>query len=460
MTEPWQWTLAEASARLQGRDLSPLELTRSCLDRIGAVDDRLHAFTTVSADLALDQAAEAQREWEHGRSRGPLHGIPFAAKDIVDTAGVRTSAGSRQWADRVPDTDSATVERLRAAGMPLLGKTTTHEFAHGATTPAARNPWDVTRLPGGSSGGSAAAVAAGMTTAALGSDTGGSIRTPSALCGVVGLKPTFGRVSRAGIAPLSWSLDHAGPIARTVGDVALLLAALDGHDPRDPASVARPAGETCPGGPIARARRIGVPTNYVGPVAPAVAIALEEAGRALEAAGGCLVSVELPLADHYEATEFTILCAEASAFHGRRLRETPALFTDEVRVRLEAGRAILATDYIDALRARTTIRAAWDELLTGVDAVLAPTVPGTAVPADDPWYHWPGGPFDAGFAYAHTTLPANLTGLPALTVPVGRDADGLPIGAQLIGRAFAERTVLELGRVLEEAFGAGVLAPL
>jgi len=451
MTSPEQLSLTEAAAALSQRTLSPVELMESLLDQIDRLDPELHAFVTV-ADHAAEDAARAQREWESGSVRGPLHGIPFAAKDLFDTAGVRTTASSRHWAERVPDTDSTVVRMLKASGMPLIGKTATHEFAHGATTPQTRNPWDPARLPGGSSGGSAAALAARMVPAALGTDSGGSIRTPSALCGVVGIKPTFGRVSRNGVAPLSWSMDHAGPLARTVADVALLLEAISGYDPSDPASVQRPADEVRPGPASVRGLRIGIPSNYFGEgyVADSVRTAAEAAGIGLQSEGAHLVDIELPLADLYEATGFTLLSAEASAVHAQRIRRAPDLFTDDVRWSLEAGMAILATDYISALRTRTKIQLAWNELMSDVDLVLAPTVPGSAVSATAPVYSIGDSIIPAGFAYVRSALPANLTGLPALAVPFGQDEGGLPLSVQVIGRAFDERTVLEAGLVLEQ----------
>lgn len=445
-------SLVEAAAALRSRSLSPTELMRSLLVQIESHDAQIHAFVSVS-DRAIDDAAAVQREWEADGPRTPLHGIPFAAKDLFDTAGLATTANSRHWESRVPSQDSRAVSSLRSAGMPLIGKTTTHEFAHGATTPAARNPWDLTRLPGGSSGGSAAALSARMVPAALGTDTGGSIRTPASICGVVGLKPTFGRVPRTGVASLSWSLDHVGPMARSVADVALLLEALSGYDAADPASVDRPIEETRPTSGKVDGLVIGIPTSYyTGDFDAAVLSRVEEAGKHLQAAGAKLEPVELPYAHLYEATEFTILSAEASAYHAQRIRRAPELFSQDVRGRLEAGMGILATDYINALRTRSLIQQAWRELMQQVDMILAPTVPGTAVPAHDPVYYWQDKTEDAGYAYVRSTLPANLTGLPALSIPIGTDESNLPIGGQLIGRPFQESVVLQAGLCLEESY--------
>lgn len=461
MSELWRLGVAELAAGIERRDFSPLEVTEAFLNRIEAVEEGINSFATVTADAAHEQAALAQREWELGVSRGPLHGVPFAAKDMFDSGGIPTEAGSAQWRGRVPKADSAAVERLRSAGMPLLGKTVTHEFAHGAITPKTRNPWDTSRVPGGSSGGSAAALAAGATPAALGTDTGGSIRTPAALCGVVGIKPTFGRVSRTGVVPLSWSLDHAGPMARTVADAALVLEALSGFDARDPVSVDRPPAEVRPDTAFPVGLRVGIPTNYYERAEPAVLAAIAAAAQVLRHSGAVLVPVELPLAERYEATEFTILCAEASSFHAQRLRDSPELFTDDVRGRLDGGLAILASDYMNALRARTLIQHAWNGLMRDVDLVLTPTVPGTAVPAHDPFYRWEAeSEEDAGFEYARSTLPANLTGQPAASIPVGLDERGLPIGAQLIGRPFEESIVLTAALLLERELSPGGWPPI
>ena len=452
--EPWRLSLVEASRLIRTRELSPIDLTRSILDRIDAVEPAIGAFVTVTAERALAAAAAATAAIARGADRGPLHGIPYAVKDLIDTAGVRTSAGSRQWEDRVPETDGAAVAALERAGMILVGKTTTDEFAYGASTPQTRNPWDPAKVPGGSSGGSAAAVAAGMAAAALGTDTGGSIRIPSALCGVAGFKPTFGLVSRTGVAPLSRSLDHVGPITRTVADAALVASELVARDPRDPASVG--GGLRPPLAGAARGLRVGLPRDRLtGRVQPGVAEATEAAGRMLADAGAELVPVTLPLDEAAEQTYYAIMRPEASAYHRQRLAETPELFTDTVRAALTRGMEVSAVDYIAAQRMRARIRDGWTDLMRDVDAVLMPTVPGTAVPPADPVYRWADGDEDAVPAYVRTNLIADLTGLPALSLPVGLDDAGLPIGAQLVGRAFQDAEVLALGLALEEraAFG-------
>lgn len=451
--KPYELSLASASAAIASKELSPVELTTSCLERIHESDGLINAFVTVTAEAALLQARHLEDEIQEGHSRGPLHGIPFAAKDIFDTAGITTTASSRRWATNVPSEDSAAVARLLKVGMPLLGKTHTHEFAYGATTPQSRNPRDLARLPGGSSGGSAAAIGAGMCTAALGSDTGGSIRIPASVCGVVGLKPTYGLVSRYGVSSLSWSLDHVGPLGRNVEDTALLLEALAGYDVRDRASVNRPVESYSRAlGQGLSGVRVGVPTNYfTDRLQHDVATAAGLAANALTDAGAKVTPVELPLVELYHSTEYTILRAEASAYHAHVLRHQPEVYGQQMRMELEAGMAILAVDYIAALRARTRIQDAWKQLFQDVDVILAPTVPGVAVLANDPYFKWIDGTEEhAGAAYVRFSLPANITGLPSLSVPFGRTGD-LPIGMQIIGRPFEEAEILRCGHWLEEA---------
>lgn len=453
---PYQLTVTAAGAALRRRELSSVELTRACLDRIAEVDDRVNAFVLVLADTALEAAGRADEELASGTDRGPLHGIPVAVKDLYDIAGVPTTASSAVRADFVPDADSAAVAALRRAGAVIVGKTHTHEFAYGTLTPTTRNPWDLDRVPGGSSGGSGAAVAAGMCLLALGTDTGGSIRIPAALCGTVGLKPTFGRTSRFGITALAWSLDHAGPLARTVRDSAVALAPLAGFDGRDPGSVDEPVPDY-----LAALDRgvdglvVGVPANfYFDRIDPGVEAAVRAAIAQLEGAGARVVEVTLPLAEQYLAVEFGIVLPEASAYHQEMLRHRGELYTDDVRVLLETGELVLATDYLKALRVRTLVQQGWRQAFDGVDVLAAPSVPATAIRCDEPTLTWPDGSTEAAInAYVRLSCPANITGLPALSVPCGVDGNGLPIGLQLIGRPFDEATVLRAGRVAEELSG-------
>ncbi|MGW1173798.1 amidase [Kitasatospora sp. NPDC002543] len=460
---PYELTLAGAATEIRERRLSPVELVDSVLDRIERVEPHLGAYAAVAAEQAREAAREAEREIARGRYRGPLHGVPVGLKDLIDVAGAPTSASSRVRDGHLAAADSTVAARLRAAGAVLAGKTHTHEFAYGLTTPQTGNAWGRGRVAGGSSGGSAVAVAAGAATFALGTDTGGSIRVPAALNGVVGLKPTYGLVPRHGITPLSWSLDHVGPITRTVEDAALVLGALAGHDPRDPASVAAPATDYRPEPePDLTGLRIGVPTDhYVDHVDAEVAAAVRSAVEQLEALGARPVEVGIPMARYLLPTLWGLVAPEASAYHARTLRTVPELYRADVRVLLEAGELIGAGDYLRAQRARTMIREAWAGALSGVDVIAAPTVPTTAVRAGQESVIWPDGTVESvADAYVRLCAPANVTGVPALSVPAGRDSAGLPIGLQLLGRPFGERTLLRVGHAYERTRPARELAPV
>jgi aspartyl-tRNA(Asn)/glutamyl-tRNA(Gln) amidotransferase subunit A len=459
---PFELSLTEASRAVRARELSPVELTESVLARIAAVEERLGAYVTVAADAALAAAARAEREISASGPRGPLHGIPMALKDLIDVAGMPTTASSYVRAGHVADRDSRVAERLGAAGAVLLGKTHTHEFAYGLTTPQTNNAWDRSRVAGGSSGGSAVAVAAGAATFTLGTDTGGSIRVPAALNGVVGLKPTYGLVPRTGVTSLSWSLDHVGPLTRTVQDAALVLSAIAGRDPRDPASVPAPAPDRIPEGDL-RGLKVGVPRNhYFDRVAPEVEESVRGAIERLAELGAELVDVEIPMARYIQAVQWGLMVPEATAYHERSLRAVPDLYAPDVRVLLEAGALTSAGDYLRAQRARTMMRDAWARMFDGIDVLAAPTVPMTAVEKGRDTVEWTDGTTETvSDCYVRLCAPANVTGVPALTLPVGRDSAGLPIGMQLMARPFHDATVLRVGRVYEESTaGAGRPAPL
>lgn len=452
--EPYELPLTEASARIKARELSPVELVDSALARLEQVEPHLNAFACVTADAARNAARMAQEEIATGRYRGPLHGIPVGVKDLYDTAGVPTTSSSRVWEGRVPDADAVTVEALGRAGMVLLGKTHTHEFAYGPITPTTRNPWNVGCIPGGSSGGSGAAVAAGVCTVGMGTDTAGSIRIPAALCGTVGIKATYGRVSRRGIAPLSWSLDHAGPLTRHVTDAALVLGAIAGYDQRDPACVDVPVPDYTQGlDDGIQGLRIGVPRNYFFEhVSTDVERGVRQAISVLEGLGASVREVEVPYAELTLATEWAILMPEASSYHQKHLRDRPDHYTPDVRELLEAGELIFATDYIKALRVRTLMQRAWADLLDEVDIVVTPGMPCAAPEAGATDVTWEDGAAEnITFALTRLTSPSNLTGLPTLAVPVGFDPAGLPVGMQIIGRPFEEATILRVGRAYEAA---------
>ncbi|WP_351236097.1 amidase [Streptomyces sp. NPDC002133] len=459
--KPYELSLTQASAAIAEGSLSPVELTEAVLTRIDAVDAVVNAYVTVAAEAARAQAAEAEREIAAGRRRGPLHGIPMALKDLIDTAGMATTSSSAVRAGRVPADDSVVATRLKEAGAVLVGKAHTHEFAYGLTTPQTRNPWHPDHVPGGSSGGSAAAVAAGTATFSLGTDTGGSIRVPSALTGVVGLKPTYGLVPRHGVASLSWSLDHVGPITRTVKDAGLVLDALAGYHPGDPASLDHPyeAHVPRPGAGLDGVR-VGVPVNYYfDRVDPQVEAAVRQALASLADLGACLVDVEIPMSEYIQATQWGLMVPEATAYHEQHLHTTPELYGPDVRVLLEAGALVPATDYLRAQRTRTLMREEWSRLLHEVDVIAAPTVPATAARAGQETFRWADGTVETvSDAYVRLAAPANITGLPALSVPAGFDTAGLPIGLQLIGRPLGEATVLHVADAYEQVRGPAPLA--
>ncbi|MBU8824234.1 Asp-tRNA(Asn)/Glu-tRNA(Gln) amidotransferase GatCAB subunit A [Mycolicibacterium goodii] len=462
--ELYELPLIDIAEKIRTREVSPVEVAESSLARLEEVEPVLTAFATVTPEVALEQAKIAEQEIADGKYRGPLHGIPLGVKDLYDTAGIKTTSSSAQRADYIPDADSASVAKLYDAGMILIGKTHTHEFAYGATTPTTGNPWAPDRTPGGSSGGSGAAVAAGVVHVALGSDTGGSIRIPAALCGTVGLKPTYGRASRVGVASLSWSLDHVGPLSRNVTDSALVMAAMSGYDRRDPGTADVPVPDMVSGIDAGVAgKKIGIPVNYfTDQVAPEAAEAARVAAAKFSELGAELVEVEIPLAEHIVPTEWAIMMPEATAYHQDYLRNSPEQYTDEVRTLLEVGAVQPATDYVNALRRRTLIQAAWKEMFVGIDVLLAPTVVAPATLRSDPFVRWDDGTVEAATAaYVRLSAPANVTGLPSLSVPAAFTSDGLPLGVQIIGKPFAEPEILTFGYALEQNTDAvGRIAPV
>ncbi|HYF94373.1 MAG TPA: amidase [Symbiobacteriaceae bacterium] len=400
---------------------------QAALARISAADGELHAFVAVLPAGALQQAGD-----------GPLCGVPVAVKDLIDVAGLPTRAGSRITDGAPAAADAAVVGRLRRAGAVIVGKTTTHEFAYGVTTDGTRNPADPRRIPGGSSGGSAAAVAAGMVPIALGTDTAGSVRIPAACCGVVGFKPTFGRVSTQGVVPLSWSLDHVGPLTRTVSDAALTFSVM--------ANAKMP-----PRQPLTRLR-IGLPTAWLAtPVAPAVRQAFE---RSLQNTGADLVEVALPPLDRFHFVSRVITLAEAGAYHAPNL-DRLSDYGPDVGARIELGQFIPAREYLLAQRLRTELCQAMAEVMTAVDALATPTIP---LPAPLIGQRWWDGPDGHREPVADTLLrfaaPFNITGQPAISLPCGTTPDGLPIGLQLIGAVHQDERLLQLALTVQAAIGA------
>nr|WP_260859949.1 amidase [Streptomyces cupreus] len=455
-------SLASAAQSIRARQLSSVELVDSVLGRIEETEPHLQAYVTVIAERARLAAHKAERAAAAGHFTGPLHGIPMGLKDLIDTEGVATTASSQVRADHRADTDSTVAAQLAEAGAVLVGKTHTHEFAYGLTTPQTRNAWGQDRVAGGSSGGSAVAVAAGAATFALGTDTGGSIRVPSALNGVVGLKPTYGLVSRHGVTSLSWSLDHVGPITRTVEDASLVLAALTGHDPRDPASLhVPPADYRLDKDQDLTGLRIGVPGNYYfDHVDPEIEAAVRQAIARLKDLGALLIDVEIPMTRYIQAIQWGLMVPEATAYHERTMRSVPELYADDVRILLEAGELMPAGDYLRAQRARTLMQQAWRDMAGAVDIIAAPTVPSTAAKAGQETVTWSDGTVESvSDSYVRLSAPANITGVPSLTLPVGHDRAGLPIGMQLIGHPLGEATLLRAGHAYERSEAPRPVAP-
>ena len=457
-------TLVEAADRIARGEASPSELVEACLDRIAALDDRLRSFVVVLAERAREDARRAEREIAAGDYRGPLHGIPVAIKDLADVAGVPTRAGSAVHAAAGAATADATVvARLREAGAIVLGKTTTHEFAFSVFTPPTRNPWQLDRVPGGSSGGSAVAVAAGMAFAALGSDTGGSIRIPAACCGVVGLKPTYGRVSKAGVIPLSWSLDHLGPLTRSVADAAAFLHVVAGPDPADPTTRDVHVDDYTAGLDRGVAGlRIGIPDRYFGTrLDPAIAAAIEAAVARLAAAGASCQEVAIPALDRVLDVHYLTILAEAATYHRAHHADQLPDYAEDVQRFLAIGASIPAVDYIEAQRARRGVLAEMLAAFHVVDLLAMPTLPIEAPTTDQDTITWDDGDEDALTTLIRFTCPFNQTGLPAISVPCGLGSSGLPIGLQLVGPPFAEGRVLRVAAAAERLIDwAGTRPPI
>jgi len=454
--DPTLLTVAEASREIAEGRLSPLALTEAYLDRIDGLDGELHSYVLVLHDAAR----AAARELAAGRSRGVLHGIPIGLKDIYKTRGIRTTAGSPRYLDHVPEEDAESWIKLRNSGAILLGKQETHEFAIGGpdfTLPfqPARNPWNTAHYPAGSSSGSAVAVAAGLCAAAMGSDTGGSIRGPAAYNGIVGLKPTYGRVSRRGVFPLSYTLDHCGPLTRTVEDCAIMMQALAGYDPHDPASADVPVPEYR----AALAKRldgvrIGVIRHFHERDAiagfgadsapnPAYVAAFDSACRTLESLGARLVDLQLsPLIDYVDANRL-IMLGEAYGLHETDFREQPQLFGHHMFVRVALGAFLSAADYVESVRLRRELCLEFARALADVDVSISANSTGPAPRIDSVSTF-------STFERASYTGPYNLTGSPALSVPIGFE-DGLPLAFQIVGKPFDEAGVMRVGYAFEQA---------
>jgi aspartyl-tRNA(Asn)/glutamyl-tRNA(Gln) amidotransferase subunit A len=444
-------SIREAAELVRRKRVSPVELTQACLARIERLSPVLNAFITVTADSALAEARQAEADIQRGRWRGPLHGIPIGLKDLFDTAGVRTTAASALYKDRVPTEDAEVVRRLKAAGAVFLGKQNMHEFAYGSTSVfsyfgAVHNPWNLDYMAGGSSGGSAAAVSAELCYGALGSDTGGSIRGPAACCSIVGLKPTYGLVSTRGVVPLSWSRDHVGPMTRTAADAAILLQAIAGYDAEEPTSQRMdvPNYSAAVGGKTS-SLRLGVPREFFfAGLHPEIEAATKTALDVLGKLTVGLQEIKIPVITNRSVTD-----AEAHAFHAEMLAKTPELYQPYTRGRLGTGAAVTTRAYIEGRRELARARQEIRKTFASVDALVTPTTPippRTIVEAsaDDPLA------IDRRLDLRNCT-PFNTNGLPTISVPCGFTSSGLPIGLQISGPPGGEAVVLQLAHAYEQA---------
>jgi len=455
-------SIQQAAEDIRSGMVTPGELVEDCFERIEQLDGEIKAFVTVMRDEARRDAEQAERELRTGLVRGPLHGIPIGVKDIVAVKGVRLTAGSRVLADNIAAEDAAVVEQLRRAGAIIIGKTNTHEFAYGTYTPPTRNPWDTSRIPGGSSGGSAAAVAAGMCLGAIGSDTGGSIRIPSACCGVTGLKPTYGRVSCYGVIPLSWSLDHVGPLGRSAEDCALIFDAISGYDPRDPNSVSGPpskASASLIGGvegssPLSlQGIKLGKPPeSFIAPLDPEVRAAWQAALFVLKEEGAEVVEVDLPRPS--VETYRGVQAPEASLAHMERgwLTTHLADYSERTRERLLRGQIIPAVDYLRAQSQRRAFSSAMRAAMQPIQALVLPTLPIPAIPVElaDTDINIDGVTENATVSLLRLNMPFNLAGLPAISLPCGFTSNGLPIGLQLAVKPFEEAMILRIAHAYQQ----------
>lgn len=463
-------TITEISVLLAQRKISPVEITEFFLERIEKHNPTLNAYLTVARDSALAAARESEKRIKDKRSRGPLEGVPIALKDNIWTRGIRTTAGAKFLENFVPEEDATVAASLHRAGAILLGKTNLHEFAYGITTNnphygATRNPWDTARIPGGSSGGSAAAIAAGLCVASVGTDTGGSIRIPAALCGIVGLKPTFGRVSCRGVVALAPTFDHVGPLARTAADAALILGTIAGRDPLDPVTLSQPRFKSFvdvrqltqrlrPQFSKKRPLKLGLPREYFFKgLSEDVREAVKSAVQSFEKLGAIVEEVSLPnINDGDDASTFIAL-AEATHYHQAQgwFPANSAKYGEDVRKRLEMGLDIRAADYIAAREVQNRVRAEFEAALKQVDAIIAPTVPITAPLIGENVVQIESAEEPVRGALIRLNRPANFTGLPAISLPCGWSKNNLPIGLQLIGSAWAEEHLLTIAQLFEQA---------
>ena len=463
--ELWKLTAEELRLGYERQEVSPLEVVDALLARIERLNPKLGAFRQVLAESARREAFRLTEELAGGRSRGPLHGIPVAVKELIDVEGALGCYGSEVFATRISERDAETVGRLRAAGAIIIGVTRSHEFGWGITTQhshlgSTRNPWDTDRVPGGSSGGSAAALAAGMVPLALGTDTGGSVRIPAAFCGVAALKPTFGSISRRGVVPLAPSLDHVGPMARSVGDLAIALEVLAGFDPEDPATDRRPLPPllNISGGRLDGIRVGTAPSLHLTPLAPAHEEIFTRALAAAAELGAEIIEITVPLAERIRPAFTAIQMAEAYHTHSITLGTFPsraAEYGPDVRGRLEASAEVGIGDYLEALTEAQRIRRRFDEVLQTVDVILTPVSAGppSTVPDPDQTMHL-GHSIPFRELVMDYTVPQDITGLPACVIPAGFDSDDLPVGVQATAAAKRDNLALRVASALHDQLGS------
>lgn len=449
---------SQLSGLIQRKEISPVEVVEAQLARIEATEPTLNSFITLTSEQALADAKTAEEEIQAGKYRGPLHGIPITLKDLYYVKGIRNTSGSRIFHDFVPDFDSTLVTKLKDAGTIILGKTNTHQFAYGITGENPdygdmHNPWNPERITGGSSGGSASSVASGQSTLTMGSDTGGSIRVPSSLCGLAGLKPTYGRLSRYGLTALSWSQDHPGPLARTVADCALLMNATAGHDPKDPATSLAPVPDyTAALTGDLKGLRVGVPKEFFeAPLDPEVERAVRRAIDVLEEMGALVKEVAWPMCRYATPIATVIQMAEATSYHADLVRNRGSEYATPVRLLLEAGFFLSAPQLNRAQQARTLFVNQSLELLEDVDVLAGPMTPITAHTIGATEVTVGTTTMTTRAALTQYTRPYNLSGFPAISVPCGFSEEGLPIGLQLGARPFAEETLLRAAHAYEQA---------
>lgn len=452
MTDIAFLTATELSPLIKSRQLSPVELTKNILNRIDKIDPILHTYITPLPDLALQQAREAEENIMRGMYKGPLHGIPIGIKDNYATKGIRTTNGSKLFTHNIPDKNATTVEKLLDAGTIMLGKQNMHELAAGSTGTnpyfgTTKNPWNTKYMPGGSSGGGTASLAAGLATLATGTDTFGSIRLPAAMCGVFGLKPTYGLVSTYGIFPSAWSLDTAGPMARSVSDLALMLHYMAGFDEKDPASlnvkVPNYVEDLNKG---IKGLKIGIPTYYLEGLDPDVEKLFQHAITTLRSLGVEITEIVIPELAMATFSGYATVTGEASTFHYEWLQNKSEDYSQDIRTFFLAGTLTSTPQYIRAQQARRKMIVSLDQAFLDVDILLAPTIPMTTPAFSENWVDQN---LDVVKRIIPFTSPINLTGVPSLAVPIGLDQKGLPVGMQIIGKHLSEKLLLQVGNAWE-----------